>query len=74
MDFVARILSGEFNYIVPISFILIGMIAGVIIFVIRYSVYTSRKNNYIKNQIKDITEQGNINNQPSQLVSTVEEE
>ncbi|NLZ49089.1 MAG: hypothetical protein GX895_09965 [Clostridiales bacterium] len=43
MDFVKSLLLGKFNFIIPISYIIIGIFVAVLVFTIRYILYSKRK-------------------------------
>ncbi|NLM36396.1 MAG: hypothetical protein GX206_13225 [Clostridiales bacterium] len=43
MNFLMSLFSGEFNFTVPISYIVAGTLAAVFIFTVRYVLYTKRK-------------------------------
>lgn len=46
MSFIFKLLNGELNFIIPISYIIIGTLAALIIFTMRYVVYKKRKKFY----------------------------
>lgn len=48
MDFIKSLLLGEFNFIIPISYIIAGTVLAVFIFAVRYILYTRRKKAYAK--------------------------
>lgn len=48
MKFIQDLISKKFDFIIPLSYIIIGIIAAIIIFIIRYSVYKKRKRYYSK--------------------------
>lgn len=50
MNFVYKLLSGEFDFIIPISYIIFGGAVAIIIFWVRYSTYMKRKKQYAKFQ------------------------
>jgi hypothetical protein len=56
MKFIYRILKGEFNFIIPVSYMLIGMISAGVIFIVRYTLYMKRKKHFLKNHNKVITD------------------
>lgn len=45
---ISRFLDGGFNHIIPMSFILLAVIAGTLIFTVRYSVYRRRRKKYAR--------------------------
>jgi uncharacterized membrane-anchored protein YhcB (DUF1043 family) len=57
MSFIFKLLDGEFNFIIPISYMIIGVMVAVLIFAIRYGVYKKRKKLYAK--LKESAEQQN---------------
>lgn len=57
MDFLVGLLKGEYNFIVPISFIILGAIVGIMIFVVRYSVYINRRKSFAKSDLIKLEEQ-----------------
>lgn len=44
--FYDRFFDGTFNHIIPLTFILIAMILGLLIFSIRYAIYRYKKKKY----------------------------
>lgn len=48
MDFVKRLFLGEFNFIVPVSYMISGILVAIFIFTARYAVYTKRKKAFEK--------------------------
>ena len=50
MSFVYKLLSGEFDFIIPISYIIFGGVVAIIVFWVRYSTYMKRKKQYAKFQ------------------------
>lgn len=59
MNFIYRILKGEFNFIIPVSYMIIGMVFAGVIFLIRYTFYMKRKKYFLKNHNKFITDNTN---------------
>lgn len=46
MNLIYSILTGKFNFITPISFMIIGILISAIAFTVRYTTYTKRKKYY----------------------------
>ena len=55
VDFIKRIFLGEFNFILPVSYMIAGILIAIFIFTVRYVVYTKRKRAFAK-QISSLNE------------------
>ena len=55
MDFIKRIFLGEFNFILPVFYMIAGILIAIFIFTVRYVVYTKRKRAFAK-QISSLNE------------------
>lgn len=55
MDFIKIIFLGEFNFILPVSYMIAGILIAIFIFTVRYVVYTKRKRAFAK-QISSLNE------------------
>lgn len=49
MGFIYSILTGKFDFITPISFMIMGILISLIAFIVRYTVYTRRKKFHANN-------------------------
>lgn len=50
MNFIYDLLNKKFDFIIPLFYIIISIISAIIIFLIRFSIYTKRKKYYAKLQ------------------------
>lgn len=48
MDFIKSLFLGEFNFIIPISYIIAGILVAIFVFTVRYLLYTKRKKAFAK--------------------------
>ncbi|HCW03703.1 MAG TPA: hypothetical protein DGK91_03660 [Clostridium sp.] len=48
MDFIKSLFLGEFNFIIPISYIIAGTLVAIFVFTVRYLLYTKRKKAFAK--------------------------
>ncbi|MCD2348100.1 hypothetical protein [Clostridium guangxiense] len=50
MNFIYDLMKQKFDFIIPLFFIIIGIVVAIIIFLLRFSIYTKRKKYYSKIQ------------------------
>jgi len=50
MNFIYDLLKQKFDFIIPLFYIIIGIVAAIVIFLVRFSIYTKRKRYYAKLQ------------------------
>ena len=48
MDFIKSLFLGEFDFIIPISYIIAGILVAIFVFTVRYLLYTKRKKAFAK--------------------------
>jgi Ca2+-dependent lipid-binding protein len=48
VDFIKSLFLGEFNFIIPISYIIAGILVAIFVFTVRYLLYTKRKKAFAK--------------------------
>jgi Ca2+-dependent lipid-binding protein len=48
VDFIKSLFLGEFNFIIPISYIIAGTLVAIFVFTVRYLLYTKRKKAFAK--------------------------
>jgi hypothetical protein len=46
MNFLFKVMTGEFNFIIPISYMAMATIVATFVFILRYTVYKVRKRHY----------------------------
>lgn len=48
MNFIYDLINQKFDFIIPLFFIIIGIVVAIVIFLFRFSTYTRRKRYYAK--------------------------
>ncbi len=61
MNFIYDLMNQKFDFIIPLFYIIIGIVVAIIIFLFRFSVYTKRKRYYAKIQIHAPTAEDKYN-------------